>query len=258
MKLKNLSYLLIGVLIGSLIPIQSLVASSPIKLIINGQQIQCDVPPQNINGRVLVPARYVAENLNASVDWDGVNNAVIITSNQQNTPVKNAGDSNQGGGVVVPPVDVDISTNYPEAQHIKGNIKKVYINPTINYSSNNSKEVSNSQYEFDNGYFLMMYGKYSNMGNNFILLDGIYKAFPNIANDLKKDLNQMEVRTYQNKQYVCLINLYQFLRLHFKSIETIDIDDNSVAIIATNDDIAPNWAEHQPSKLIFPDEPKMN
>jgi len=49
-------YLIIGLLIGTLFPIQSLFAdnlNNPIKLIINGKTIQCDVPPQNINGRVL-------------------------------------------------------------------------------------------------------------------------------------------------------------------------------------------------------------
>lgn len=71
--------LLIGLLIGVIltIPMYSL-AQQPIKLIINGQQIQCDVPPQNINGRVLVPARFVAEPLGATVEWDGINRVVKI------------------------------------------------------------------------------------------------------------------------------------------------------------------------------------
>ncbi len=55
-------------------------ADNPIKLIVNGQVIQCDVPPQNIDGRVLVPARYVAEALGAAVEWNTANNSVIITS----------------------------------------------------------------------------------------------------------------------------------------------------------------------------------
>ncbi len=86
-------YLSIGLLVGCLFPIQSLFADNPIKLIINGKTIQCDVPPQNVNGRVLVPARYVAENLNASVDWDGVNNAVVITS--KSSQISNQNIQNQ-------------------------------------------------------------------------------------------------------------------------------------------------------------------
>ena len=76
--------LLIGLLIGVIltIPMYSL-AQQPIKLIINGQQIQCDVPPQNINGRILVPARFVAEPLGAMVEWDGVNKAVVINGEKK-------------------------------------------------------------------------------------------------------------------------------------------------------------------------------
>jgi hypothetical protein len=206
--------LLIGLLIGVIltIPMYSL-AQQPIKLIINGQQIQCDVPPQNINGRVLVPARFVAEPLGATVAWDGTNKAVVINSEKIETTTQ-------------------IDTNsFPEAQNIEGNIKKVYINPTIKHNIDNSKTIIKSQYEFDDGCFLMMYGKYSNMGNEFILLEGIYKAFPDITNGLKKDLNQMEIRTYKNKQYVNVVNLTRFLRLHFETVNIDNIDENSTAII---------------------------
>ncbi|MGI6553132.1 MAG: copper amine oxidase N-terminal domain-containing protein [Bacillota bacterium] len=53
------------------------VASPDIKLIINGKEIETDVPPQMINGRVMVPARFVAEPLGATVEWK--DNTVIIT-----------------------------------------------------------------------------------------------------------------------------------------------------------------------------------
>ena len=45
-------------------------AASPIKLIVNGQEIKPDVPPQLINGRTIVPVRCVAEALGADVQWD--------------------------------------------------------------------------------------------------------------------------------------------------------------------------------------------
>ncbi len=74
-------YLLIGLVVGLILATATFaMAANPIKLIINGQEIQCDVAPQNINGRVLVPARFVAESLGASVTWDSTNNAVVITS----------------------------------------------------------------------------------------------------------------------------------------------------------------------------------
>jgi len=53
-----------------------------IKLVINGRDITStlDVEPQVVDGRVLVPARYVAENLGARVDWDDATRTVTITS----------------------------------------------------------------------------------------------------------------------------------------------------------------------------------
>lgn len=80
--------LLAGLLIGLLIGTSTFVfAGQAIKLIINGKEIVCDVPPQIINGRTMVPARYVAEGLGAAVTWDAANNAVLITSiGQQQIP----------------------------------------------------------------------------------------------------------------------------------------------------------------------------
>ena len=73
--------LITGLLVGLMLASATLAfVASPIKLIINGQEITCDTPPQNINGRVLVPARYVAEALGATVTWDSGKNAVVITS----------------------------------------------------------------------------------------------------------------------------------------------------------------------------------
>lgn len=69
-----------GLLVGLLLSGSIALAGSPIKLIINGRQVVCDSPPQIINGRVMVPARNVAESLGATVKWDAANQSVIITS----------------------------------------------------------------------------------------------------------------------------------------------------------------------------------
>ena len=54
---------------------------------VNGENITLDVPPQLVDSRTLVPARAVAESLNAKVDWDGDTQTVIITSAVEIPPV---------------------------------------------------------------------------------------------------------------------------------------------------------------------------
>lgn len=46
---------------------------------VNGNDVQLDVPPKIINGRTMVPVRFIAEALGCKVDWDGNSQTVIIT-----------------------------------------------------------------------------------------------------------------------------------------------------------------------------------
>lgn len=38
--------------------------------VVNGQSVSLDVPGTLVNGRTMVPARFIAETLGAQVDWD--------------------------------------------------------------------------------------------------------------------------------------------------------------------------------------------
>jgi len=49
----------------------------------SGQNIELDVPATIIDGRTLVPTRFIAESLGCNVDWDGNTRTVIISSNLQ-------------------------------------------------------------------------------------------------------------------------------------------------------------------------------
>jgi hypothetical protein len=49
-----------------------------IKLVINGQQVNTDVPPQIVNGTTLVPIRVISESLGAKVNWDGDTQTVTV------------------------------------------------------------------------------------------------------------------------------------------------------------------------------------
>lgn len=100
--MKRFSFgLLVGFLVGLVLASTSFaLADQPIRLIVNGKEIQCDVPPQLINGRVLVPARFVAEPLGARVEWDEAKNAVVITSLSFQSP-SSSDKINQGVGKMV-------------------------------------------------------------------------------------------------------------------------------------------------------------
>ena len=47
---------------------------------VNGTPKTLDVSPQLVDGRTLVPARFVAEALGANVEWDGISSSVFIKS----------------------------------------------------------------------------------------------------------------------------------------------------------------------------------
>jgi hypothetical protein len=53
-------------------------ATGSVRIFVNGQEIYSDVPPQIINGRTMVPIRFVAEALGANVQWDEKTQAVSI------------------------------------------------------------------------------------------------------------------------------------------------------------------------------------
>mgnify|MGYP001319030587 CR=1 FL=1 len=58
-------------------------AANPVKLIVNGQVINPDVPPEIKDDRVMVPIRWVAEALGAVVTWDEDERSVIIDKAEQ-------------------------------------------------------------------------------------------------------------------------------------------------------------------------------
>lgn len=49
------------------------------KAYINDQPVELDVPAKIVNGRTLIPLRFVSEAMGCKVDWDGVARTVNIT-----------------------------------------------------------------------------------------------------------------------------------------------------------------------------------
>lgn len=80
---KNITIFLSLLLLGS--SLTTVMANNDIKLKIDGQQINFDVPPQMINNRTMVPLRAIFENLGATVDWNA--DTQTITSTKENITI---------------------------------------------------------------------------------------------------------------------------------------------------------------------------
>ena len=54
----------------------SINAAGAASLVVDGAQVQADVPPMIVDGRTLVPVRALFESLGATVDWDDATQTV--------------------------------------------------------------------------------------------------------------------------------------------------------------------------------------
>lgn len=114
---------LTGIIIAS-VAVGAAYASSDIRLLINGKQINSDI--QIIDGSSYVPLRVVSESLGANVKWDGDSRTISITSgNAVDAPKSDAKSYN---------VDINIE-NGP----MKMKISKVTLDPAYQQSSNDNK-----------------------------------------------------------------------------------------------------------------------
>ncbi len=62
---------------------------------INYIKTAIDVAPVIVNGRTLVPARFVAEAFDCEVDWDGDSRTVIITQDNENDVYEDLGEQGE-------------------------------------------------------------------------------------------------------------------------------------------------------------------
>jgi hypothetical protein len=142
---------------------------------VNGQKNTLDVPATIIKGRVLVPIRFVAENYDGLVQWDGSKKRVIITSDKIETD----------NGIPVYVNNKLLTLSSPAVK--KSN--KIYvplesfvtqIGDDIEYSNNNENIFIDlegaSIILFLNKDLVMINGNYSMLGDYPILINGIVYA----------------------------------------------------------------------------------
>lgn len=92
---------------------------------VNENIIETDVPPQIVDGRTLVPVRVIAECSGYTVNWDNINNAVIIK-----TPVENSNSTNDKTVTSEkehPKINEENNTNVPKELSCEAFLRKSII-----------------------------------------------------------------------------------------------------------------------------------
>jgi hypothetical protein len=87
MKRKLFTAILAGTLVVSLSTIAF--AGGSIKMFYNGKEIKADTNPINIDSRIYMPVRALAEAMGAKVSWDQESSQVNITGNDQSVQISN-------------------------------------------------------------------------------------------------------------------------------------------------------------------------
>lgn len=87
-------------LILMLSPVSAGAFDRSIGLILNGRQVAVEPGPFLYNDRVFVPARFVAENMGARVEWDSENSTVIISGQGDSYLKGDLVDPGAGSGIM--------------------------------------------------------------------------------------------------------------------------------------------------------------
>lgn len=133
--MKKIKLITFGLIIGFLLGMSVFTFATDqqlIKLVVNGKDIISDVSPQNINGRVMVPARALAEALGAKVQWDAENNTVVVTSEVKviESPIKQE------------PIKIQPIVQNPVVE--KPVVEKPVVEKPISKPIDNTKQITNT------------------------------------------------------------------------------------------------------------------
>ncbi len=125
-------------------------ADNDIKVLLDGQELNFDVPPQLINSRTMVPMRKIFEAMGATVDWNGntqtvtaIKNDITVIMQIDNTVIKVNGENIT---LDVPPQLVDSRTLVPAravAESLKAKVDWDGATSTVIISTYNSVNAYN-------------------------------------------------------------------------------------------------------------------
>ena len=202
---KHSVTLIIGILIGAFLfggisAIAVAVAAEPSnwKFLVDGV-VDNSIEAYSINGSNYMKVRDVFRVADVGVWYDGEKREVYIETD--------IGYDNDYNGVR--------DNYYPEATFISGDVVRVYINPVIREewnSAENKRIVNIESYErvYEEAFFAKRRGEFSNLFDTFLQLDALDETYPNNADEIRSNLRNMEIISYNGKPYVNIVNIIQY------------------------------------------------
>ena len=94
---------------------------------VNNNAVILDVPAQSVNGRTMVPARFVAEALGCNVNWDSANQLIQISSSKSTNNNNNVKNENSNNNSAKNTEQVQANDSGHPENAINTNEKTVYI-----------------------------------------------------------------------------------------------------------------------------------
>ncbi|HOV24864.1 MAG TPA: stalk domain-containing protein [Pseudobacteroides sp.] len=182
---------------------------------INGKVTSIDAPAMIINGRTLVPARFVAESLGTDVEWDSKNKLVIVTTPK----VINFPDSNLEAVI-------RSKINKPVGDILNIDVKKI---TNLDASEKDIKSIEGIEYLSSVMELNLAYNKISDIKKLSELKNLYYLYIPyNLISDINdlKGLTSLKVLMLQGNQIKDispLSGLTDLERLELRQNEIFDI-----------------------------------
>ena len=147
------------------------------KVIVNGEEFEATTGEiLVVENRTYLPLRDMGTALGVRVHWNEELRQVEI------------GDTNQ-------------PQEYSEATFVD-DLKELYLNPVFSSSEADAYELVSYEKIYEDAYFRLRRGEFSNLYGSFLLLDAVLDSLPEHQEELQSKLPTMEIVTYNDRLYV--------------------------------------------------------
>jgi hypothetical protein len=146
---KRVGLIILAVIISVFLS-TSLFAGEAVQVLINGKPLVSDVPPQIIDGRIMVPLRAVSESLNLPTNWNDSTRTATISSKPPgptyDVPMPKIEGPDDFKEIIQGSLDLLKTKDITSYRWIAGNISKIEYRDNLNLPDRQNATAESIQY----------------------------------------------------------------------------------------------------------------